>query len=416
MRKYFAILAAVVALVAMTAPAWAQADAPGSSFTVIGRLWTDFGYQYKSEELATNQYGVDMKGRKRDSYLTNFVNVNANSYWGAKWTSGDKSTGAHAEFAMLSDKGQNEDVLLRYAYGWWKVGNCKLVAGQTDGVFGSLFASPGSLLGATTSGKILFLRWGYLYSGRVPQVRFEYTSSIGMFSIALVQADAEKVVGTETLTYGGTTIGSSQAYFTWPRVDLAYAVRLGDFMAIPGFSISQVRYDGVSSGRDDDVINWVAQLPMTYNYGAFGVKAQVYYGQNIDCEWGQTTTNTFYNQPMSIPVWNSEGRQEDSMQFGGTIELSYTIDNWKPLVAFGYVSTQNDNWKKIGYTDDNYQRWALMGAINYKVNQYFTVQPEVAYYNYGDRIYAKATDLTGNALSSDYGSEWLFGVAFLFVF
>lgn len=419
MRKYFAILAAVVALVAMSAPAWAQAEAPGSSFTVIGRLWTDFGYQHKSEELATNQYGLTMKGKKRDSYTTNFVNVNANSYWGAKWTSGDKSTGAHAEFAILSKESQNEQVLLRYAYGWWKMGNCKLTAGHTDGVFGSLFAAPGSLLGTSNSGKILFLRWGYLYSGRLPQVRFEYTSPVGLFSIALAQADAEQIVGTESLLYGTSQIGSSQAYFSWPRVDLAYALRLGGFMAIPGFSISQVRYDGVSSGRDDSVINWVAQLPMTYEIAGFGVKAQIYYGQNIDCEWGQTSTGTLGGQPQAIPVWFG-GKVEDTKQLGASIELSYTIDNIKPLIAFGYVDSSNDNWKKVGYTDDNYQRWALMGAVNYKINQYFTVQPEVAYYNYGDRMSSTLNNVSrlvnGSSLSNDYGSEWLFGVAFLFVF
>lgn len=420
MKKYFAILVAVVALVATTAPAWAQAEAPGASFTVIGRLWTDFGYQYKSEELATNQYGLDMKGRLRDTYTSNFVQVNANSYFGAKWTSGDKSTGAHVELYVQSGQlnaNSKEAVGLRYAYGWWKAGKCKLVAGHTDGVFGSLFAAPGQLLGTNQSAKILLLRWGYLYSGRSPQVRFEYMSPVGLLTIALGQAGAEQVPGTETWA-----AGSSQAYFNLPRVDLAWAIRAGSFMAIPGFSISQFKYDGVSSGRDDTVVNWVAQIPISWNMAGFGVKAQAYYGQNIDDEWGQVGTLAFSGsgiaipQLQAVPVWDANGKVEDSKQWGATLELSYTVGRWKPLVGFGYVYTSNDNWKKVGYTDDNYSRWAGFAAVNYKVNKYFTIQPEVAYYNYGDLLSPKATDLDGKTQSGDYGTEWLFGVALLFVF
>ncbi len=424
MKKYFAILVAVVALVATTAPAWAQAEAPGASFTVIGRLWTDFGYQYMSEELATNAFALDMKGRIRDSYTTNFVQLNANSYFGAKWTSGDKSTGAHAELYVASSTAtaRTESVGLRYAYGWWKAGNCKLVAGHTDGVFGSLFAAPGQLLGTNQSAKILLLRWGYLYSGRYPQVRFEYTSPVGLLSIALGQAGAEQVPGLQVLTMGGSAIGTSQAYFALPRADLAWAIRLGNFMAIPGFSISQMKYDGVSSGRDDTVVNWVVQVPLSWSAAGFGVKAQAYYGQNIDCEWGQVGTTAFFGsgvampQPQAIPVWDSNGKVEDSKQWGATLELSYTVGQWKPILGFGYVYTNNDNWKKAGYREDNFSRWTAFAAINYKINKYFTVQPEVAYFNYGDVMHQKYTDLNGKTQSSDYGTEWLFGVALLFVF
>ena len=425
MKKYFAILVAVVALVATTAPAWAQAEAPGASFTVIGRLWTDFGYQYKSEELATNHYAFDMKGRLRDSYTSNFVQLNANSYFGAKWTSGDKSTGAHAELYVQSGQvgaPSKEAVGLRYAYGWWKAGKCKIVAGHTDGVFGSLFAAPGQMLGTNQSSKVLLLRWGYLYSGRYPQVRFEYTSPVGLLSIALGQAGAEQVPGLQVLTVGGATVGTSQAYFALPRADLAWAIRLGSFMAIPGFSISQMKYDGVSSGRDDTVVNWVVQVPLSWSSAGFGVKAQAYYGQNIDCEWGQVGTTAFSGsgfampQPQAIPVWDSNGKVEDSMQWGATLELSYTVGQWKPLLGFGYVYTNNDNWKKAGYREDNFSRWSAFAAINYRINKYFTVQPEVAYFNYGDVMHQKYTDLTGKTQSSDYGTEWLFGVVFLFVF
>lgn len=418
MKKYFAILVAVVALVATTAPAWAQADAPGASFTVIGRLWTDFGYQYKSEELATNYYGLTMQAKLRDSYISNFVQVNANSYFGAKWTSGDKSTGAHVELYVLSGQLHNnasETVGLRYAYGWWKAGACKLVVGHTDGVFGSLFAAPGQLLGQNTSAKVLLLRWGYLYSGRLPQVRFEYATKVGLFTAALAQADAEQIVGTQTASYG-----SSQAYFNMPRLDLAYVFRMGGFMAIPGFSISQVKFDGVSAGRDDTVVNWVAQLPMSFYSNGIGVKLQGYYGQNIDCEWGQQSLGSYsagaIPQLQAIPVWDGNGKVEDSKQWGATLELSYTAGDWKPLIGFGYVYTSNDNWKKVGYTDDNFSRWSAFAAVNYKVNQFFTIQPEVSYFNYGDLLYPKATDINGKTQSGDFGTEWLFGVSFIFVF
>lgn len=415
MKKCVLALLITLSLGIAAKAVWAGTAAPGSNFTVICRLWTDAGYQIKDDSLATNQYGLTMQGKLRDSYTTSFFNINGNSYFGAKWTSSDRSTGAHVELAPVSAVGNQELVWLRYAYGWWQQGDFKLVAGHTDGVFGSLFAAPGALLGGTQSLKSVFVKWGYLYSGRIPQVRAEYRTKIGLLSLALAQANAERTDGQELLTVGGQVIGSSQLYNALPRLDAAWAVRTENLMIIPGFSISMSQYDGASAGRDDSVVNWVASIPLTYNIERFSIKAQAYYGANIDTEWGQLSAASFFNQPPAVPVW-AVGNVESTYQAGGTLQLGYTIDKSTIMLAGGYVYSTNDNWKKLGYAEDNYSRWVAMLAWRYRVNNYFSVQPEVKYCNYGKSVRGKITDLTGNQSSDDYGAEWLVGASFMFVF
>ncbi len=415
MKKCLVALLLTLCLGLPAKAVWAAAAAPGSNFTVICRMWTDLGYQFKDDTLATNQYGLTMEGKLRDSYTTSFVNINGNSYFGAKWTSGDQNTGAYVELNPVSKVGGQEAAMLRMAYGWWKSGDLKIVAGHTDGVFASLIAAPMARVGATQAAKSLFIRWGYLYAGRYPQVRAEYLTKIGLLSAAFAQANAEDIAGLEVLQVGGQTIGSSQLYNDLPRLDLAWAVRTENILAIPGFSISLSQYDGASTGRDDSVVNWVANIPVAITINQFEVKLQAYYGTNIDIEWGQLGTASFFGQPAAVPVWVG-GKVESTYQAGGTVQFGYTVDNSTYMVGAGYVYSSNDNWKKLGYTEDNYSRWSAMLAMQYRINRYFSIYPQISYFDYGKSMRGKITDLTGKQSSEDFGAEWLIGAALIFNF
>jgi len=394
MKKFFAIMVAVAALVAFTAPAWA-ADEPGPSFTVHGRMLTDIGYNKTSKELTTN---------KKEAVTSAFVNLAGHSYLRAKFASVDKTTGGFVELGMSSKINNTESVSLRYAYGWWKVGNCKLVAGQDDGWVGSLAHHPKQYLGVTQSGKLLLTNWGYIYSGRHPQVRFEWESGMFGFALAAVQPGAE---------YVPTGPTGTDYYANLPRFDLAAYLKAGGFWVQPGVAWSQLKMEGTASGADNTFTQFMAILPVKFTAGPFTAKAEVHYGQNNDIEWSGQLLSGLRTLPRSEPFIGAGGKIEDTKQVGGFISLEYKIlPVWEVVAGFGVEKLSNDAWKKAttnngaGYKNDDYTRKAYFVALPYDVTKNFTIHPEFSYFDYGDNIRD----------GKDFGNEWLLGLQVKFVF
>jgi len=393
MKKIFAIMVAMAALVAFTAPAWA-ADEPGPTFVVGGRMLTDLGYNKMSKELTSN---------KKEDVTTAFVNMAGHSYLNAKFTSVDKTTGGFVELGLTSKINNTEGVLLRYAYGWWKVGNCKLQAGQDDGWLGSLAFAPKQYFGLTQSGKLLLSNWGYTYSGRHPQARFEWES--GMFGVALsaVQPGAEKA----------PTISATQDFYAnVPRFDLATKFKVGGFLAMPAVGWSQLKIEGTASGADSDINSFIALLPVKFSAGPFTAKAEIHYGVNNEIEWNGVDSG-LKALPRSTPFIGSNGKIEDTRMVGGFLALEYQIiPTWEITAGFGIEKLNNDAWKKsvanggAGYKNDDYTRKAYFVALPYTVTKNFSIHPEFGYYDYGDNIVNNA----------DSGNEWLLGLQFRFVF
>jgi hypothetical protein len=420
MKKVFAIMVAVAALVAFTAPAWAAMDEPGPSFVVGGRMLTDVGYNKSSKELTNN---------KKEDVTTAFVSLAGHSYLNAKFASADKTTGGFIELGLLSTSNANsagfkaansESVLLRYAYGWWKVGNCKLLAGQDDGWVGSLKHAPKQYFGIDQDGKLLLANWGYIYSGRHPQVRFEWESGMFGFALAAVQPGAESLAynaaGATGLTAGTlNTIPGVDAYANLPRFDAAVEFKAGGLWVQPGFAWSQLKLEGVSGGADNTSTQYMAILPVKFSVGPFTAKAEIHYGQNNDIEWSGNLLglNVLRTALASVPVVKSNGKIEDSHQVGGFLALEYKIIPALEVTAgAGIEQVSNDAWKQsvasggAGFKDDNYTRKAYFVALPYTVTKNFSLHPEFSYFDYGDNPQT----------NSDRGNEWLLGMQFRFVF
>lgn len=402
MRKLLIAMVAVMALVAFAAPSFA-AEAPGPSVVVGGRIWTDFGWNFRDKKLGVNASGKDV--------TSFFVNLNGNSYLNAKWTSADKTTGGLIEIREGSAVDDNESLSLAYAYGWWKVGACKLVAGQTDSWLGSLAFAPRQYLGITQSAKTLMINWGFFYSGRYPQVRFEmFLSKMFGFSIGLVQPDADFV---PTSTSSGPFIPSANAdrYYNLPGLELAMMFRTQNLLIMPAFGISQTNYefaDNTYSGYDDNYVAWVVQVPVKFSIGGFTVKAQGYYGNNNDTTWGQELagTTTLGLAPMAVPVWKPDGKVENTLSYGGSIEASYSFGDLGIHLGYGVVYTENDAWKDFGYSEDDHTRYAYFLSIPYQVTKNFDLAPEFVYYDFGKNI----------TNGEDLNNEWLLGLTFRFIF
>lgn len=393
MKKFFAIMVAVAALAAFTAPAWAD-EAPGPNVVIGGRFLTDLGYNKVSKELTNNQ---------KEDVTTAFVNMAAHSYMNAKFTSADKTTGGFVEMGITSKANNQESMLLRYAYGWWKVGNCRLLAGHDDGWLGSLAFAPKQYFGLTQSGKLLLSNWGYTYSGRHPQVRFEWASGNFGFALAAAQPGAEKL----------PTIPANEDYYAnVPRFDLTVRFMGGGLLVMPSFGISQLQMEGTPSGADDSFTTYIALLPVKYTIGPFTAKAEFHYAQNSEVEWNGVDGG-LKTMIRNSPFIGTNGKLEDTKMVGGFVALEYKLtQDWEATAGFGIEKLNNDAWKKsvasggAGYKDDEYYRKAYFVAFPYQITKNFAIHPEFGYYDYGD---APQTD-------KDAGNEWLLGLQFRFVF
>jgi len=377
MKKFMVAMLAVMALVVFTGAAFAE-ESPSSRVIINGRMLTDFGWWNKSKELTANQ---------KDDVTTSFVNVPGHSYLRARWRTSDAMSGGMVELGLKSLQPE-ASVSLRYAYGWYKVGNCRILAGQTDNWFGDLAYHPKQYVGLNNNNHLLLFGWGFMWPHRVPQVQFTYSTDTWGLQFAVEEPRAK------------TAAAGVDFYTTVPRLTLTAMFKAGGFQTHPGVLWVNHQYEfGNQSSEDDSYATWAFVLPFKYTAGAFTAKLQAHYGVNI------ATEIPFYPADTG-PIWVG-GKVYDTQTMGGFVSLEYQIGALALIGGFGYENTSNDDWKnKLGYKDDNYTRMAYFVAVPYQINKYFGIHPEFSYYDYGD------SPQTGK----DQGNEWMLGIQFRFVF
>lgn len=402
-RRFACLMVLAGLLLAASAPVALAAgpeQAPAPAFTLHGRLLTDLGYNGQSQELTNN---------RREAVTTAYASLAANSYLRAKYQSPDHSSGGLIELGMNSKVGDNESVALRYAYGWWKHGPWRIVAGQDESWVGGLKHAPKQFLGTSQSGKLYLSDWGLLYSGRHPMVRLEWGQGNWGACLGLVQPMAELMPSAS----GGLTTGSAafpsgvDLYANLPRFDLALDFRAGGLWVGPGAAWTQYRMEGAGSG-DDSITTWVAVLPFKVTLGPLTAKGEVHHGQNTDYEWTGDILTGLRGLPRGVVFLDANGKITDTKQTGGFLTLEWKFaPKWELIGGYGVEHLQNDAWKnQAGYVEDSYTRQAFFAAVPYQVTANFTVHPEFGYYDYGDRVQ------DGKA----FGTEWLAGIQFRWIF
>ncbi len=389
MKKFLITAVAVMAVLAVAAPVLA-AGPSSYTFELRGRMLTDIGWQQKSEELTKN--GSSDVG-------TWFVNLAAHSWLQARFYSVDKTVGGHIELGLKSLQ-PDATVSLRYAYGYWRVGKCRILAGQTDNWFGSLAYAPKQYVGLgettatyNTGGHLLMFSWGFMWSHRVPQVQFTYDADNWGVQFA-VEEPRNKT------TWGGAS--NVDVAFKLPRLSLTFMFKYGAFITNPGVLYVKHSYEaGTTGAYDEDWDTLAFVLPFKFTMGAFTLKFQGHYGKNIATEMG------FYPTIFTSPLLVGGSEVEDSICWGGMLAGEYTLGKLMVTGGFGYENFSNDGWSgKNGYSKDENTRWAAFIAVPYQFTKNFGIHPELAYYKYGDN------PKSGN----DLGNEWLLGVQFRFVF
>ncbi|MBU4275193.1 MAG: hypothetical protein KKC30_00480 [Proteobacteria bacterium] len=381
MKKLVTILVAVAAMVAISVPALAV-EPSSYTFDMGARMLTDIGWQSKSEELTKNQ------SSEVGSW---FVNVPAHSYLRARFYSVDKNVGGRIELGLKSVQ-PDATVSLRYAYGYWRVGNCRILAGQTDNWFGSTAFAPKQFVGNSisngyTTNHLMFMGWGFVWPHRVPQVQFTYETDQWGIQFAL-----EEPRNKSTLDDASDV----DNVFIMPRMTLTAMVRYGAFMFQPGVMYVKHGYEAGDTGSSDE--EWdtmIFLLPIKFAAGPFTLKFQGHYGKNF------ATEIPFYETKWTKPVLNGS-EVEDTIIWGGSLAGEYKIGKLMLTGGVGYENWSNDTWTN----DDEITRWAAFVAVPYQFTTNFGIHPEFAYYKYGDN------PNTGE----DMGNEWVLGVQFRFIF
>ncbi len=384
MRRLFIVALATIAILGMCVPAMAVSPST-YTFQMASRILTDIGWQQRSEELTVN--GSDAVGSW-------FVNMPGHSYLRARFYSVDKNVGGRIELGIKALMPE-ASVSLRYAYGYWRVGNCRILAGQTDNWFGSLAYHIRQYVGLNENLHVLMFGWGFLWPTRVPQVQFTYNTSKWGVQFALEEPKQKS-----NLFANGT-----DASFIFPRASLTFMFRHGGFMTHPGFMFVNHKYESGNSGAYDDSYNtWAFVLPIKFTTGPFTLKFQGHYGVNFAGEFAP-----FYPFALTQPYRNgiTTGDIDDTTIYGGILAGEYQIGKVMVTGGVGYENFSNDAWSgKNGYSKDENVRMSAFIAVPYQFTKNFGVHPELSYFSYGD------SPSTGK----DMGNEWLLGVQFRFVF
>ncbi|MFH2126262.1 MAG: hypothetical protein ABIK12_07075 [Pseudomonadota bacterium] len=383
MKKFIIMALAVMAALAVSVPAWAV-EPSTYTFEMAARMLTDIGWQQKSEELTNN---------KSSDVGSWFINMPGHSYLRARFHSVDKNVGGRIELGLKSLQ-PDTNVSLRYAYGYWRVGNCRILAGQTDNWFGSLAYHVRQYVGLNENSHLLLFGWGFLWPHRVPQVQFTYSTDRWGVQFALEEPR-------QTTNYFGSGTDTS---FVFPRASLTFMFKYGAFMTHPGFSFVQHSYEAGDTGAfDDSYTTWAFVLPMKYTTGPFTLKFQAHCGANFATEYPFYPTD--WTRPYRSEI--TSGEIENTSIFGAVIAGEYQIGKLMLTGGVGYEGFTNDAWsEKNGYSKDETKRFGAFVAAPYQFTKNFGIHPELSYYSYGDN------PKTGD----DMGKEWLLGVQFRFVF
>jgi hypothetical protein len=376
MRKLFIIGVALALMVGFTATAMAAA---GPSVTLGARVNQRFAYNFSSEER--NSSGEDITQQA--------VALVGNSYWRAKFLSADKKVGVMVELGLPNAN-------TRFAYGWYKIGNCTLYGGQKGDYFYAYFPD-GSRMSVVAGDAI---GWGHPYHGRHPQVALEWAS--GNFGVYFSLQTPPDQTGSINQGSAATPVdfGAADQYATLPAVHLGFKFKTAMFSTQPAFLWTQTKWEGLASGVDDDVQCWGAWLPLQFKAGGFTVLLQGHYIVNPTGVWSSMPS-------FAGPSLSPDGSFGDTTNLGGLIQLKYTMGALDVYAGFGYENFNNDDWKdQLGWSEDDNSRMLYYLGMAYRVHKYFIIYPEFNYNDYGDAPQS----------GSDLGNEWVIGVLLRFIF
>jgi len=353
MKKLFVLLAAVVFVVAFTAPTFAAEW----SFYGSARMYTFWGDRDFGD-------GVDATGSDDDLGLLH--ELQGNSRIGAKVKVSDNLIGRF-EYGSTPN--------LRLLYGEYDFGGFKLLVGQDYTPLNFFYSNQ---MGA---GDTDLLPYGGVYSGRRAMVQGKF----GGLKIALVQPQNNGLGGYDGV--GAYPVADEDVVI--PQIQASYKFKIaGLSLDVAGGYQTYSVVD--AADNDEDINSYIVAIGGTYNMGPFYFGANYWMGQNVG-------NMNMWEAGFSEAAWDPVDEDIlDTDGYGFILVGAFTLSDMLRFEAgYGYSSFDTD---KADEKDDT-SSYYVQATINFAKGVF--IVPEVGRVDYGD-------DPLGNDEGEDtyYGLKW----------
>jgi hypothetical protein len=397
----FALVLGLAVMVAVPASAFRIEGAKDTKFYFGALAYTDLGVWNRDEDaLRTNLPGQTERTEMiltvpRHSRVRGVIESGSvGAYWEIRLGANQQAAASGVAFQQGGSGGAYipEGAKL---YGYYKFGNCTLLAGKTDGHIFSVVAYQN--LGFDNNNHIAGFGWGSIYDNRSAQVRFsqDISKTFG-YDISLVQTAYYNDNGTGIVP--ATTVGARSSFMTWPLTALKLRMNFGAVSLMPAGWVQYVKWNDLPGNADDNMTSWGAVLPVVVKAGAFTGTFQAAYGINMG---GILALQSGFHNYQRV-----NGSVKNTTGYNGFADFAFTAGAVTPHFYIGYDRAENSDKWKVG---DDYNDRVMYGVgVNWKITDNFYIVPEFTYYDYGKR--------PGTVQNQDLGSEWLGGVQFQFVF
>jgi hypothetical protein len=389
MRKLLVLLTALLLGLALAMPAVAQQTQSPTQWGFYGsaRMWTSYGS--KDAKTPTGLYGAPGNARALTGAPT-FDDADVawqiqdNSRFGVNVAAGDVT--GQVEMGMDPPSTNFEAVRLRILKGTWKFGAGSLLVGQDV----TPLYFPVSDQCGVIGGDCGFQYWGWLYTGRQPQVRL----SFGAFQFAALSPARAANGGLPAHSYTGPTGFTTVEYDTvFPEIEASYVFNFGPaaLMIGGGYHI----HKAVDASDNDQSINaYALTAGVKTAFGAFYVNGQLSYSQNpVDYGLSQ---DSLIGSARYVG-----GDIENVSSWRGVIVVGFKISDLMKLEG-GFGAIQNKQDQAVGIESKETTLAYYLQLAYSPVKNVFLV-PEVGYVDYGKY---KVTNQPDN----DLGTAWYLGL------
>ena len=301
---------------------------------------------------------------------------------------------ACVEYGLKAESRTEADVSLRHAYFEYDMGGGNsLLVGQTWSVVGR--SSPKQRLA-----KENHLRGaGDLYLHRNQQIRFTHKTDKMIFKVAIEDVDTSDVNKYVSLS------GDYLVEDTTPALDASLTFKPSSNIIItPSGLVEKYKLKHNSIGAHDvNVLIWIGSLDGKIKTDLATLSFEGWYGQNVGlCAYKYFDKRPSKAVKSGIPIADQYGTDiRDVNSYGGWAQLEIPVKSIKLYIGGGYQQSQvrnQDDPVSGTYYGDNVSTWAAFINLKYNLTKGFYIQPEVAYYDWGD---AAEKSITGNDLGSD---------------
>ena len=316
-----------------------------------GRVRTVFGYNIASEGNTEN-------GEK--SVTRGFLYVPSTSYFRATFSSDDKKVGMRIEMGLGSSSMNR-----RHVFGWYRFGNFKITAGNTDNLFDAYVPQNQLMNNEDLEG------WGAIQANRLPQIAISWERDGLQAQFAI--RDHRNELAPLNLNTNGVDV-----YWMLPAMAGTISYTSQYFAVSPTLHWSLTHYEGDDPKNDNSAQSWIAKLPLKGTFGPFTLTGDIHYGENVAAE--------FASQPeFAMPVLNDSGSIKNTVTYGGFVSLQFKQETWAITTGAGYDKYENDAWEsELGYVRDEYHRIAWYLNFAYQLHPNMTLYPEVLYEQAGE--------------------------------